>query len=73
MKQQIINKLSKFSIIGMGENSHFVNYPTKYRLELFKQLCYQSNFNIIWSVHAIIKRVYDQTILKGLQRITVYW
>lgn len=47
MKQQIINKLSKFSIIGMGENSHFVNYPTKYRFELFKQLCYQSNFNII--------------------------
>ena len=48
MKQQIINKISKFNIIGLGENSHFVNYPTKYRLELFKQLCYQSNFNTIF-------------------------
>ena len=48
MKQQIINKLSQFNIIGLGENSHYVNFPTKYRLELFKSLTYQSNFNIIF-------------------------
>ena len=36
--QQIVNKLSQFSIIGLGENSHYVNYPTKYRIELFKLL-----------------------------------
>jgi len=46
--QQIVNKLSQFSIIGLGENSHYVDYPTKYRLELFKSLVQQSNFNTIF-------------------------
>ena len=46
--QQIVNKLSQFSIIGLGENSHYVNYPTKYRIELFKLLSQQSNFNTIF-------------------------
>ena len=75
MKQQIINKLSQFNIIGLGENSHYVNFPTKYRLELFKSLSYQSNFNIIFLetdiFYASIANAYIHSIINTDPQIIV--
>ena len=47
MDPYIINTISKYKIIGLGENSHLTDYPIIYRLEIFKYLVYNHNFNVI--------------------------
>jgi hypothetical protein len=80
--QQIVNKLSQFSIIGLGENSHYVNYPTKYRIELFKLLSQQSNFNTIFLetdifyasiINAYIHSIIDSDPFILVQNIFYMW
>jgi hypothetical protein len=73
--QQIVNKLSQYSIVGLGENSHYVDYPTKYRLEIFKQLVQQSNFNTIFfetdAFYASIINAYIHSIINSDPKILV--
>ena len=73
--QQIANKLSNFTIVGLGENSHYVRYPTKYRLELFKKLVFQSNFNTIFFetdiFYASIVNAYIHSIIDSDPKILV--
>ena len=47
MDANIINTISKYKIIGLGENSHLTDYPIIYRLKIFKYLVYNHNFNVI--------------------------
>ena len=47
MDKHIINTISKYKIIGLGENSHLTDFPIVYRLKLFKELAINYNYNVI--------------------------
>ena len=43
----IVNHISKYNIIGLGENSHLTDYPIVYRLQIFKELVHNFDYNVI--------------------------